>query len=184
MKNLNKKRFDAYPNDSYFKSSEKGDKKIRLLKHFPEALGYDAKSGGFIVVHHRHKANALNDELPVCLILKNMGFGIELIEESDERETLDVVIHEIASSTILEIKRLYQAKDLANGILLIFRRTYKKASKLLLHVDMHIQPANLKRAIRKAHKRYPDIQLVWLVYRNHLTVLTTELMQRGNYFLP
>ena len=184
MKNLNQKRFELFPSHSYFKSNESAEKTVKSMLHFPNALGYDKQSGGFIVLHHNHKANALTDELPVCIILKKIGFGIELIHEPDEQVTLDAIIYEIATATTFEIKRLYKAKDLTNGILLIFRRSYKKAKNLLLHVDMHIQPANLKRAIRKAHEKYRDIQVVWLVYRNQLTILDASMMQQGSYILP
>lgn len=63
MKNANKKRFEAYSDNCYFKENNKADSHFKQLKHFPNALGYDAQSGGFIVIHYHHKAHALLNAL-------------------------------------------------------------------------------------------------------------------------
>jgi hypothetical protein len=177
MSNLNKLKFDNYPLHSYFKTNEKAEKAFPSIVKFPDALGFDRKSKGFIVLHRNHQESGIEQEIPACLILKNFGYDIELIEESDSALSADAKISEF----IFEIKRLSNATDLLNGILLHFRRAYKKAQYLILHIDKRVDTSNLRRSIRKASEKYPDIKLVLLVYGKKVVELNKEMMKKGDY---
>jgi hypothetical protein len=177
MRDLNKQLFDEYQNDTYFKFNEQAEKQFRSILKFPNTLGFDNRSFGFIVLHKRHKPSGIEDEIPACLILKRLGFCIELVEEHDSYPSQDVKIGQAQ----FEIKRLHNCTDWGNGILRHFRRSYKKTSHLILHIDQQIYPYNLKRAIRNAAIQYKNIQVVWLIYHSNLTILNRDMILDAKY---
>ena len=179
MSQQNRKQFDNYSDDSYYKTNEKAVKRFRCLYQFPEALGFDDESGGYIILNKKHKPGGLHDEIPVCLILKKLGLGIELISEDEIGKVLDVTISEIS----YEIKRIKQTKNLLNSVTVIFRATYKKAKRLIFHIDTKIEPNNLKRALRIVSEKYGQIKIVWIVYEGKLTILNKDDLREGKYRL-
>jgi hypothetical protein len=179
MNKLNKSIFDEYSSNDYFKSNDEGEKKFKALLKFPNAVGFNHRSYGFIVLHKSHKSGGIEDEIPACLILKNLGFGVELIEEHDHHMSMDVKIE----GTNFEVKRLHNCDDWASGILRHFRRAYKKTTHLILHIDQRMHAHNLRRAIRNASNTYGSIQVVWLIFQKRLTQLTKEAIQKAEYNL-
>lgn len=177
MSKQNREKFDSYSEDSYFKTNEKAEKRFRCINEFPEALGFDDESGGYIVLNKKHKPGGLADEIPVCLILKKLGLGVELIAEDGAGKVLDVAIAEMT----YEIKRMRQTKNLLNSVTLIFRLTYKKASRLIFHVDTKVEPSSLKRALRIVSEKYGQIKIVGIIYEGKLIVLNKEDLKEGNY---
>ena len=81
MNKLNRLKFETYPTQDYFKENSTAIGNFRSLLKFEEALGYDHKSGGFIVLHKHHSPSGIEDELPVCQVLKSQGFCVELVAE-------------------------------------------------------------------------------------------------------
>ena len=85
MTTQNKHYFDNFSNTDYYKQNNlEAIKHFKSLPKFPNALGYDITSDGFIVIHKGHQSGALDFEIPACLILKDAGYAIELIEEPSE----------------------------------------------------------------------------------------------------
>ena len=121
MRDTNKQKFDEYSDAIYFKSNEKAVKHFKEIKKFEQALGFDYDSGGFLILHKKHKPSGIVDEIPVCLVLKKLGFDILLIEEKDNDKSVDVEISEFA----FEIKRLVRAENFRKAMLRHFQRTYK-----------------------------------------------------------
>jgi Contact-dependent growth inhibition CdiA C-terminal domain len=179
MSNLNKLKFDNYPLHSYFKTNEKAEKHFKDLNKFPDALGYNIETNGFIVLHHKHQSGGILDEMGACIFLKNQGHGIELMMESDFIPSPDVKIKEIT----FDIKNLKNATNLDNAIMMQFRRTYKKANNIVLHISQSINEVQLKTALRKASKFYSEIKMVWLIYNHHLFILNKEMMRAESYKL-
>ena len=123
MTKLNKLKFETYSTHDYFKENVAAIKHFRSIQKFEDALGYDDKSGGYIVLHQKHCASGIEDEMPVCLVLKNQGFCVELIAEYVHEKGADVLVND----TIFEIKRLKKGTDLSTGIQNHFRRAKKQS---------------------------------------------------------
>lgn len=68
MRNLNKLKFEEYSSFEYLTNQENGEDYFKVLAKFPKILGYDTKTGGFIVIHKRHSPSGLESELPACNI--------------------------------------------------------------------------------------------------------------------
>ncbi len=179
MRNLNKQKFDDYPESIYLKSNEKAIKYFKEIKKFEQALGFDYDSGGFLILHKKHKPSGINDEIPVCLILKKLGFDILLIEEKDSDKSVDAEIREIA----FEIKRLVRAENFRKAMLRHFQITYKKTSYLLLHIDQFISESQLKSVLQHSAEEYSKIKIVWLIYENKLNILDRKMLLSKNYRL-
>ena len=99
--------------------------------------------------------------------------------ESDFIPSPDVKIKEIT----FDIKNLKNATNLDNAIMMQFRRTYKKANNIVLHISQSINEVQLKTALRKASKFYSEIKMVWLIYNHHLFILNKEMMGAESYKL-
>jgi hypothetical protein len=177
MSKLNRLKFEKYSSHLYFKENRDAIKQFRSLLKFDEALGYDSKSEGYIVLHKEHSPSGLEDEIPVCLILKNQGFAIELAAESIEKQSADAFIDDI----LFEIKRLKKGTDLAGGIQNHFRRAKRQSENIVLHIDHKVDISNLKRSIRKASLKYKSIKNLCLVYYTQIIELSREDMQKGDF---
>lgn len=179
MSNQNQQKFDNYSNQVYYKTNEKAVIQFPSIKKFPDALGFDKRSLGFIVLHKKHKPSGVEQEVPACVFLKNEGYCVELVEEFDNKPSLDAIVDDV----YFEIKRISKATDVANAVITQFKRCEQKSQNLILHLDQKVEPSNLKRAIRKAIIRYDKIKKTILIYRNNVTVLDEKMMKEGNYFL-
>ncbi len=179
MSKLNQYKFDRYPESSYYKTNEKAVKHFTDLDKFPNALGYDFKTSGFIVLHHRHQAGGIIDEMAACIFLKNQGYDVELLMESDFIPSPDIKMQGIT----FDIKNLKNAKNFDNAIMMQFRRSYKKANNIVLHISQSINEVQLKKALRNASKFYSEIKTVWLIYNNQLFILDRIKMRAESYKL-
>ena len=179
MSKQNREKFDAYPDGTYFKTNEKAEKHFKELSKFPNALGYYAKTNGFIVLHHKHQESGIADEIPACLILKSFGFGIELNMESDFTPSVDMTVNDI----LFEIKRIRNAENIGNAIKMHFRRSHKKANNLILHISQKTNDVQLKKHLRQHSADYKSIKSVWLIYENKVFQLTREMMKSESYSL-
>jgi Contact-dependent growth inhibition CdiA C-terminal domain len=175
MSKLNRLKFEKYPSHLYFKENINAIKQFRSLLNFEDALGYDHKSHGYIVLHKEHSPSGLHDEIPVCLILKSQGYTIELVSESSEEQTADALMDNI----LFEIKRLKKGTDLSGGIQNHFRRAKRQSENIILHIDHKVDISNLKRSIRKASVRYKNIKQLCLVYYTQIVELSRDEMQKG-----
>ena len=177
MSKLNRLKFENYSSHLYFKDNMDAFRQFRCLLKFEDALGYDTKSAGYIVLHKEHSPSGLEDEIPVCLILKSQGYTIELVSESSEEQTADALLDNI----LFEIKRLKKGTDLAGGIQNHFRRAKRQSENIILHIDHRVDISNLKRSIRKASIRYKNIKHLCLVYYTQVVELSRDEMQKGDF---
>lgn len=103
----NKAAFLALSPQYYFKSAAD---MLKVAKGIEEGLmkelGFDERSGGFLVVHCGHAYSALGKETPVCILLKRLGYGVILLEESGVSRVCDVQI----GQKVLKLSRLQKRK--------------------------------------------------------------------------
>jgi hypothetical protein len=169
MTTQNKHHFDNFDIDKYYKEdSLEATKHFKSLSNFPNALGYDVASDGFVVIHKGHQSGALDFEIPACLILKDAGYAVELIEEPSEILSADAIVNDV----VFEIKQIINATNLTRAMERHFRRSYKKSENMLLHVAKDMSEIELKKALRKAAFNYPAIKKMILVYNSRAVELT------------
>ena len=134
MSKLNQQLFEEYSHAFYFKTNHEAINLFKCLEHFPNALGFDNESGGFIILHKRHKSGGLVSEIDTCILLKQAGLGVILIEEYENEKSVDVEIE----GKIFEIKKLVNTNNLTRAIQRHFQRTYLKTNNLILHIAQPI----------------------------------------------
>ena len=177
MSKLNQQRFEEYSYSLYFKSNSTAINRFKCLERFANALGFDKDSGGFIILHKNHKPGGLENEIETCLILKNAGLGVVLVEEFENEKSVDVQI----DGKIFEIKQILSRDNLRKCILRHFQRTYLKTDNLILHIVQPIHENQLKGYIKEAAEMFPSIKRVWLIYRKQLRQLDRKKMLERKY---
>jgi hypothetical protein len=177
MSKLSRLKFESYSKEEYFTSQEEAESFFKVMAKFPNAVGFNRKSNGFFVIHKRHSPSGLISEIPACVILKNLGYLVELVEEFDYKLSLDVLINDVP----FEMKRFSEGKDLDSGVTNHFRTAYRKSDKIVLHIDKKCDFSNLKRVIRKASSKYPQIKQILLIYGYKSISLNRDMIQRADY---
>ena len=176
-KKTNSQIFDDLPSEAYFKSVEKAAKTFRDMAQYPDSLGFDEASNGFLALHRSHAPSGFEQEIPVCVFLKKAGFAVLLTEESPHQKSADAEIDGI----VFEIKQVAHAKNILRAILRQFRTAYHKCDNLLLHIAQPITAATLRGALVAAIKTYPSIKLVWVVCDNTLYPLDRKKILAGDF---
>lgn len=177
MKKTNLQIFEALDESQFFCSFERAARHFRDLRFFPDALGFDVESGGFLVLHRLHDEGAIFQELPVCILLKKLGHGIFLLPEDGVSKSADAQIND----WIFEIKRISKAKKLDRAIEFHFRKTYRKSGNILLHIDQDARPSSIRTAIMQNATDYPNIRHIWIVFQNRLTQLERKIVLKGEF---
>lgn len=129
-----------------------------------EALGYDNKSGGYVLVHPKHEASSLINELPAAQLLKERGFTVELLEEVGMEVKTDALIN----GKIYEFKRVSSATNFERKIERAFRDS-KKAKRLVLHIDQDFNKNEVQSGLIKAIRKYGDkVEWLWLILNDNV----------------
>lgn len=166
--------FDNYGAE-YFKDAASATAAgFRALRDRGGALGHDAASGGFVVLHKGHSPSGLADELPVLGILRKQGAMLELLDETGgDRYDLFWDGH------FWDIKRLSQATKPIDRMHKIFNRAKHQGHfKILLHLDMSIGEDVLRKAVYNASRQNPQITLLEIVWNDgRRTRLSVQEMQ-------
>jgi len=151
--------FDNYAPNQYAKTAEQAAVRFKDARTFADVLGYDAASGGFVVLNKNHMP-ALADEMPVLRILKARGAMLELLDESGNN-TYDL----FWDGNFWDIKRMSRATNPANAIDRMFRDAkHRGKTKLLIHLDQDVTDSVLADALYHALRRSREIQLVQVVW--------------------
>ena len=177
MSKLNQQLFEEYSDSFYYKTNQEAIKHFKYLEKCPNALGFDKESGGFIILHKKHKAGGLISEIDTCIILKNAGFGVVLVEEYENEKSVDVEIE----GKIFEIKQLVNTDNLTRAIQRHFQRTYLKTNNLVLHIVQPIYENKLKGCLKEAAETFPSIKRVWLIYKNRIYQLDRKMIVNKKY---
>lgn len=177
MSNSNLTLFLELSEAEYFKENQKAEIRFGSVKFFPDALGFDAETQGFVALHRKHIDMALHQELPVCLILKKLGFGVLLLNEADTKPSADAKIGE----RFFEIKRISKARNVKEAIVKQFRLAYKKSENLLLHIDQSAHPETVRNGVYTATKQVSKIKLVWVVFEERLFHFSRAEILKGKH---
>ncbi len=177
MKEQNFAEYHALSAQYYFKSERAAQKRFRVLDTYQGILGYDQVSGGFLVVHKGHSPTGLEQELPVCGLLKQLGFGVILLEEPAYNVAADARILDRE----FEIKRIANSRNIHTAVFYQFRTAYRKSPNLLLHIDQTVNLESLRNALFISVKRYAKIRLIWVVYEANLWQFDRNIILRGKH---
>ncbi|MFN0035090.1 MAG: hypothetical protein ACKVUS_08490 [Saprospiraceae bacterium] len=176
-KKTNRQIFEDLPSEAYFKSVEKAAKIFRDMAQHVGSLGFDEETNGFLALHRRHAPSGFEQEIPVCVFLKKLGFGVVLAEEFPHRKSADAEI----DGVVFEIKQVAQAKNILRAIRRQFRTAYHKCDNLLLHIAQPITATTLRSALSSAIKTYPSVKLVWVVFNNVLYQFDRKQILSGDF---
>jgi len=172
----NRQIFDRLSDEFFLKSHQKAVRVFREIALFPNAIGFDDNSQGFLVLHRRHAPSGFEQEIPVCLFLKNLGCCVILVEETPHQKTADAEI----DGVVFEIKQVARAKNIQRAILRQFRTAYHKCDNILLHIAQQTTINSIRSALKTGIKTYPSIKLVWIVFENRLYRFSRKNLQSGN----
>lgn len=177
MKKINREIFEELSLEEHFKSAEVAAKAFRDMAGFPNALGFDQQSGGFLVLHRRHAPSGFEYEIPVCVFLKTNGFRVVLVEELPNRKSIDAEIDGIS----FEIKQIARAKNFTRAVLHQLRHAYHKCDNILLHIAQPVRGDQVRNALSAGLKIYPSIKQVWVVVNGRLYQLDRLTIFKRQY---
>jgi SPP1 gp7 family putative phage head morphogenesis protein len=142
-----------------------------FAKHFKVTnlaqIGTRTEGNGYIVVHKKHDQQALLQELPACEILANKGHRIVLLNEQVQDVRPDVMLDE----KIYDIKQMSNATNVPKRIVEHFRNTYKKANRMILHINQTTTKEDIVAGIKEGARKYENIKEVILIYDNQVRYL-------------
>lgn len=177
MKPLHLQIFEALPAHEFFKTSKEAAKTFKIIENYPDALGYDEETGGFLALHRKHSATGLEQELGVCLYLKSLGFAVMLLKEAGSFIAADVQI----GTEIFEIKRIAKARNIERAVIFQFRTAYRKSKNLILHIEQRVEFSSLRNALFKGCQKYASIQMVWVVLGTSLWRFDRATILKGKH---
>lgn len=150
----------------------------RTVANYPQAIGYDATSGGFLVINRSHSVTGLADEIPVLEILKRRGAMLELLDEGDR---IKVKYDLFWDGHFWDIKRMRSSTRPDRTIRDYFRHSKQKGkTKLLIHIEQELSDRDLKAHLMDAIRQVPEIQLVQLVWNGgRMFRLTAAQIKEG-----
>jgi hypothetical protein len=182
MKKTNKLLLEDLQNDGYFISNEAAKGRFKEFLNYPNALGFDTESGGYLALHKGHQAGGIADEIGFCLILKAAGYRVELLDESAESGIEpDVRVN----GKIYDIKRLHKAREPRNRISRLFEKTgLKGIDKIALHIDQSIKPNEMVAFLAEAMARRTKINEVLLIYEGTIYELIKQDVLKRNWLNP
>lgn len=169
--------FDNYPDSQMVKEATAATAEgWRAMSAYPNALGYDSTSGGFLVINKKHSVSGLASELPVLEILKRRGAMLELLDESQHIKVKNDLFWD---GNFWDIKRLNKATRADRTIRDYFRDSSKKGRlKLLIHIDQQVSDDQLKIHLYNALRQSPQINQVQLVWNGgRMLRLTADQMR-------
>lgn len=153
---------DNLRREGYFITNDEAKFRFKELINYPNALGYDDISGGYLVLHKGHQPGGIADEVVACLILKSNGYKVVLLEES---AATGLEPDAKVNGVYCDIKRLYKATNLLERLSRLFRKvTEMKIQKIVLHVDQNIKRTELAKLLSITAQRRPKISGIILIF--------------------
>ena len=167
---LNKALAIDFEKEDYIVSQEKFKAHFRFADNY-ESIGIDEQSGGYLFVHQKHDVLALHNELNAAGILKNKGYRVLLLNEQVKGVRPDALINEL----IFDLKQMSEADNPHGRIVQHFRKTYKKAKRMVLHISQEANSEAVIEGLKEGFRKY-DIEQVILIYKNIVYDLNPELI--------
>jgi hypothetical protein len=91
----------------HYTDGENAKKEYAIFEdNYPDALGFDVLSKGFLALQKRHQPHALFYELPLAVMLKKEGHAVILLDESGKEKQIDATIDGI----------LFDMKDMSHTV--------------------------------------------------------------------
>jgi hypothetical protein len=166
MKTKNEPYFEQLGEEGYYISNNFPKAKFKDLTDFPDALGFDYESGGFLALHKGHQAGGIADEIRACLLLKSKGYAVELLDES---AATGIEPDAKINGAFYDIKRLYKSKNHLERLAKLFRKVgYMKIDRIVLHIDQNIKRTDLESLLSTTASRRPAISHVLLIFQNEV----------------
>lgn len=178
MKKTNILILENLQREGYFISNNTAKVRFKELTNYPNALGFDEQSGGYLALHKGHQPGGIADEINACLILKSKGYCVVLLDESAKSGIEpDVRIN----GKIYDIKRLHKARDSRNRISRLFEKTSRLGiDKIALHIDQSIKSGEIVAFLAEAMARRTKINELLLIYEGNVYELTKqEVLKRA-----
>lgn len=180
VKKTNRDLFEELPVEKYFKSVEAAAKFFREITRYPDSLGFDQNSGGYLAMHRGHAPSGFEFEIPVCVFLKKAGFGVVLLEELPHTRSVDAKI----DGVLFEIKQIGHARNFTRAVLHQFRNAYVKCDHILLHIAQTVEGDQVRNALLAGAKAYPSIKLFWIVFRGRLFQMERRGILKKEFRIP
>ena len=95
MSKLNRLKYETYSKLEYLVNQKDAEAYFRVMSKFPNAVGYDKKSNGYLVINKNHSPSGLESEVGGCVVLKKLGYCVELLNESPSIVSLDVKVNDL-----------------------------------------------------------------------------------------
>jgi hypothetical protein len=100
-----------------------------------------------------------------------------LLQELAHQKNVDVQINE----ELFEIKQLSHASNIRKAVINHFRLAYKKADKLIIHINQPVSNEQLRGALFASVIKYPTIKIIWIVKNGQLFQLDRQVILSGKY---
>jgi hypothetical protein len=178
MKTVNKLLFEDLTMQGYFSTNREAKVRFKELSKHPNALGYDDETDGFLVLHKGHQPGGIADEIQACILLKQKGYSVSLMDESESTGTEpDVTVN----GKTYDIKRVYQTENLINRLSKLFKKVGKMGiDKIVLHIDQAVEIPALVAALAETAARRTNVNELILIVKGDVYELTrTQMMARS-----
>jgi hypothetical protein len=137
MKKIGQLLLEDLQGEGYYISNDTAKFRFKELVNYPSALGIDEESNGYLVLHKGHQPGGIADEIKVCLILKKLGYKVELLDES---AATGIEPDAKINGAYYDIKRLYKTSNLLERLSRLFRKvTEMNIQKIVLHIDQKVK---------------------------------------------
>jgi hypothetical protein len=180
MKTVNELLFENLETEGYWTTTEAAKGRFKELTKYPDSLGYDVVTDGYLALHKGHQPGGIADEIQACLILKQKGYGVCLLDESSSTGIEpDVAVN----SKIYDIKRVYQTENLINRLSKLFKKVGKMGiDKIVLHIDQAVEMPYLVSVLAETAARRSNVSEVILIVRHTIYELTRVQMLQRNWY--
>jgi hypothetical protein len=179
MKTVNELLFENLVIDEdIWTNNEQSKGRFKELVYHPNALGFDSTTNGYLVLNKGHQPGGIADEIYACLVLKNKGYGVCLMDESAfTGAEPDVLIN----GKKYDIKRIYQTENLINRLSKVFKKVEKMGiDKIVLHIDQAIEIPYLIAVLAETAARRSNVNEIILILKGEVYELTrAEMMARS-----
>jgi hypothetical protein len=174
MKTVSKLLFEDLEEKDFFTTNKEAKARFKELAKYPDALGYDEATGGYLVLHKGHQPGGIADEIQACLLLKCKGYGVVLMDESASTGTEpDVMVN----GKTYDIKRLYQTENLINRLSKLFKKVEKMGiDKIVLHIDQPVEMPDLVAVLAETAARRSNVSEMILIVKGEIYELTRAQM--------
>jgi hypothetical protein len=171
MKTNNQLLFEDL-DETHYTTTKTAEKEFPIFKNdFKNVLGYDAETDGSAALQKGHQREALKNELPMTIVLKDNGHAVILLSEVGNGKHPDALVDGILSEfkqvqklTIRALKEdFYEARK-------------KGAKKIVLEIKVDAERTFLFDLLRRiAHNSMVnELQDVFLIFNNTLEKLTLK----------